>query len=331
MTRRYTIVGAGAIGGLVGAALHETGHDVTFVEANPEHAAAIRADGLRISGWREMTCSAPVLSPDELEGPLDCVLLAVKSIATEAAIDLLRGKLAPDGVVVSLQNGLNEYALAATFGAEQVIGAYLTFGGYLEGPGVIRYAGEGSFKLGELDGQRSDRVTALAMDFGALQACEVTDNIFGYLWAKMVLGAVYYGTAILDRDCLVIFADESAREVLGRAATEAAHVAQANGVALESCDGFLPLAFAAGDEAGIAASWDAQRAYWSAHVGAGRTGVWRDLAIHKRKTECSAHVGAVIRRRGSVPTPTLDKIADCIAQIETGKRSLGWQNLAMLR
>jgi ketopantoate reductase len=208
-----------------------------------------------------------------------------------------------------------------------VVGAYLTFGGFVEGPGRVRYAGEGSFRLGELDGTKSARVQALAAAFGALQPCAVTDNIFGYLWAKMVLGAVYYGTAVLDRDVPEIYADARARTVLGRAAREAAEVARANGVRLEECDGFDPAAFADGDAAGIAASWEAQRAYWAAHVGSARTGIWRDLAVHHRKTECSEHVGAVIRRRGAVATPTLDRIAACVAGIEAGERRLGWHNL----
>ncbi|QMV03620.1 hypothetical protein GHV40_19975 [Devosia sp. D6-9] len=327
----YTIIGAGAIGGVVGVALHEAGHSVTMVEANPDHRAAIARDGLQISGFRESTTRLKVIAPEDLLPGQERVLLAVKAPHTNAAIDLLKGKLAEDGFIVSLQNGLNEYALAEAFGAYRVIGAYLTFGGFIEAPGKIRYAGEGSFRVGEVDGTISPRVEELAAHLRSLQACEVTDNIFGYLWAKMVVGAVYYGTAVLDRDVRDIYADPDAIRLLSSAAREGAEIARLNDVRLVDVDGFSPDAFADDDPARIAASWDAQRAYWGGHTGGvGRTGVWRDLAVHHRKTECSEHVGAITRRRGNHPTPTLDRIAQCVAEIEAGTRTVGWENLAFL-
>lgn len=326
----YTIVGAGAIGGLVGAALSKAGHDVTFVEANPEHRAAIAVDGLKVTGYCDMTARVPVVAPEDLPAGQERVLLATKSVHTTSAIEIMRDRIAPGGYVASLQNGLNEYALAEAFGPGRVIGAYLTFGGYVTEPGRVTYAGEGSFRVGEFDGVVSKRLSELARDLSALQTCKTTDNIFGYLWAKMVLGAVYYGTAVLDRDVLEIYSDPEALAVLGEAAREATLVARANGVRLADVDGFRPDAFAEGDAQAIAESWEAQRAYWAAHVGSGRTGVWRDLAIHHRKTECSEHVGAVIRRRGSIATPVLDRIAACVAEIEDGKRSVGPDNLAVL-
>jgi len=326
----YTIIGAGAIGGLVGAALAEAGHDITLVEANPDHRAAIARDGLAIGGYRNYLLRAPVIAPEDLPAGQKHVLVAVKAVHTDAAIEALQGKLADDGYVVSLQNGLNEYALAETFGANRVIGSYLTFGGFVEGPGKVHYAGEGSFKVGEIDGTITPRVEELASHLRNLQTCEVTDNIFGYLWAKMVVGAVYYGTAVLDHDVLDIYADPKAIDVLSRIAREAATVARLNGVTLADVDGFNPDAFADEDAAGMLASWDAQRAYWSAHTGNGRTGVWRDLAIHHRKTECSEHVGAILHRRDNYPTPGLDRIAECVAQIEGRSRNVGWDNLDFL-
>src|SRR5690606_18353371 len=129
------------------------------------------------------------------------------------------------------------------------------FGGFVDGPGKVHYGGEGSFKVGEIDGTITPRVEQLAADLRNLQPCEVTDNIFGYLWAKMVVGAVYYGTAVLDRDVLDIYADPKAIEVLTRVAREAAEVARVNGIKLADVDGFNPDAFIDNDAAGIEASW----------------------------------------------------------------------------
>jgi len=329
---KFTIIGAGAIGGVTGAALDVAGHDVVFVEAAEAHRNAIATHGLRITGHSERVCHAPVLAPEEIGDLEGFVVLAVKSHYTAPALAMLKGRLAPDGCVISLQNGLNEYQIADMFGAERTVGAYLTFGGFLAEPGVVHYAGEGSFKLGELDGSDSARLRSLVAAFSALQPVEATDNIFGFLWTKMALGAVYYGTAVLDRDVPAIYADARAREALGQAAREVAQAAIQEDVRLEQSDGFDPRAFYDRDPAAIAASWEAQRHYWARHTGNARTGVWRDLAIHKRKTEGSAHLGAVIdaARRHSVATPMLDRISQCVRDIEVGSRPLGWSNLDFL-
>ena len=111
-------IGAGAIGGTVAAALVRDGHEVLLCDADPEHVAAINADGpARSRGrWRSHTVRAPAVTPDRLEGPLHAVLLAVKAHHTAAAVAPVAPLLAPDGFVVSLQNGFNEDVIAAAVG-----------------------------------------------------------------------------------------------------------------------------------------------------------------------------------------------------------------------
>src|SRR5262245_4909817 len=114
---RITVVGVGAIGGTVGAYLARAGLPVTFCDASAEHVAAIKERGLTIQGWAEtFNVWAPAIRPDDLRGPLDTVLLAVKAQYTAAAVETIAPLLASDGVVVSLQNGLNEQTIAARVG-----------------------------------------------------------------------------------------------------------------------------------------------------------------------------------------------------------------------
>src|SRR5437868_3915829 len=101
----FTIVGAGAVGGIVGAALTRTDHAVRFIEADPDHRVAIEANGLKVCGAMEAVVRAPVEAPSPTGETLGAVLLAVKSGATLAALDTIAPRLAPDGFVVSLQNG----------------------------------------------------------------------------------------------------------------------------------------------------------------------------------------------------------------------------------
>src|SRR5437763_954724 len=117
---QLTIVGAGAIGGVTGAHLIQAGHEVTFVDLDAEHVAAINRQGLRIEGIRgEFTVPARAITPDEPRGPLGTVVLAVKAMHTEAACRQLLPLLTADSYIISLQNGLNEETIAKVVGPER--------------------------------------------------------------------------------------------------------------------------------------------------------------------------------------------------------------------
>src|SRR5258707_12088367 len=176
----FVIVGAGAIGAIVGVALIEAGHDVRFIESNRDHVEAVRAHGLRLTGHRQARVEAPIATPEESDWPLRQVLLAVKSRHTVEALRPLAARLAPDGFVVSLQNGLEEYRIADLVGASRTVGAFLTFGGHYKAPGEIMFGGPGEFRIGEIDGRTTPRIIELQRALSALQPVEITDNIFGF-------------------------------------------------------------------------------------------------------------------------------------------------------
>ncbi len=330
----FTIVGAGAIGAIVGVHLLRAGHEVTFVEANRAHVEAMRRDGLRLTGALEAVVKPTVLLPTEVGGTLSRVLLAVKSRHTVPALEPLARWLADDGYVVSLQNGLEEYKIAGLVGEARTIGAFLTFGGHYHAPGEIVYGGRGSFKIGEPDGRMSARLEPLRDVLSALQPVEITDNIFGFLWAKMALGAVYTGTALVSADVPDIYDHAAYREMLGSLAGEVVAVAEAVGVRPEDFDGFDPKVFRPGrapDADAIAAAWQGQRQYWQQHD-TPRTGIWRDLAVHKRETEVDHLIGAVVERarEQGVPVPRLEALVELVHAVERGTAELGWHNLDAL-
>ena len=326
MSKSILVVGSGAIGAIAGVNLLSEGHKVDFVDANAAHVAAVRESGLRLSGVRDITVSANIMLPEEVSGSYDIVLLAVKAPHTQSTLGMIEKVLAPEGCVVSLQNGLEEYRIARVVGDQRTIGAYLTFGGYFVEPGHIKNGGGGSFKIGEIDGAMTDRIRMLGELLAPVHKVDITDNIFGYLWAKMALRAVYFGTAIADMDVVDIYQRPAARRVLARICGEVTAVADAHGISIETSDGFDPKAFRNGgtDEALMQASWDAQTAYWNSHDNK-RTGVWRDLATFKRPTEVDFQVLPVIelgRERG-VSTPSLIALRDAVKAVETGKAELG--------
>jgi len=330
----FTIFGAGAIGGIVGAALAEAGHEITFVDANSAHVDAINRDGLRVTGHREVVVRAEAFLPHDLPGPLGAVLLAVKSPHTDGALSEISGRLLETGYVVSLQNGLEEYKIAQAVGPSRTVGAFLTFGGHYKAPGHIVFGGPGTFRIGELDGVATDRIRMLQSVLSAVQPVEITDNIFGFLWSKMALGAIYFATATTDTDVTELYANARIRDVLGRLAGEVVAVGEAQGVRFETFDGFDPTVFRPGspvDTTRLAKSWEGQVAYWNRHD-VKRTGIWRDLAIHKRRTEVDRLVGAVIdvADQRSIPVPGVKRLVALVHAIEDGKLAQDTANLDTL-
>ncbi|KAB0676812.1 ketopantoate reductase family protein [Aureimonas leprariae] len=326
--------GAGAIGGSLGASFIQQGETVVFVDAAAEHVAAIEREGLRIEGpIFEATVGARACSPDELEGTFSRAFLCVKALHTEAAIRQLSSHLAADGFVVSAQNGLNEHAIAEVVGAARTVGCFVNFGAdYLE-PGVVHLSGRGAVVVGEIDGRRTERIEAIhRLMAGFDPAAVLTDNIWGFLWGKLVYGALLFGTALTDDSIADVLDDRQFRPVLTALGQEVARVAAAEGVRMEAFDGFRPDAFsaeAAPDE--TAQSFDDMVAHNRRSLKT-HSGIWRDLAVRKRKTEAEHQLGpiAATGRRHGVATPLTERLVAMIGEIESGRRPLSRANLAEL-
>ena len=333
---QITIVGAGAIGGIIGASLIRAGHDITFVDAAEEHVRAINERGLTIEGSAEtFTVRAQAITPDAATGPLGVVFLAVKTMHTEIAARQIAPHLAPDGCVVSMQNGFNEDRIAAIVGRPRTIGAFVNFGGDYHEPGRILYGGAGALYLGELDGTfspRLERLVAVVRDF--LPNTTATSNIWGYLWAKHAYGGMLKATALVDASIADVLGDSSARPAIANVAAEVLAVAAAEGVRPEGFDGFDPAPFVFGpgrNATAIVASLDTLVAFNRRSLKA-KSGIWRDLAVRKRKTEVEAMVGGVRdhANRHGLGIPLVEALGRMIGEIETGTRQMSWDNIRTL-
>lgn len=328
------IWGAGAIGGTVGAYLKRAGHDVVFVDIVPEHVRAIRGSGLKITGpIEEFSITAPAFTREELTGTYDRIYLCVKAHHTADAARALLPFLAADGYVLSLQNGLNELTIAEVVGKPRTIGAFVNFGAdYLE-PGVVTYAGRGAVVLGEIDGRITPRLQALhktMLDFD--KDAIVTENIWGYLWGKLGYGALLFATALTNDSIADALANPADARLYHAIGAEVMAVAAAERVKPEGFNGFDPGAFVARPDARrLQASMDAMVAHNRKSTKT-HSGIWRDLAVRKRKTEVDAQIAiiATVAKRHGMATPLIDRIVSLIHDIEDGKRSLARENLALL-
>ncbi|HEX6763345.1 MAG TPA: amidase family protein [Gaiellaceae bacterium] len=304
----YVVVGAGAIGGTVGAHLVRGGKDVLLCDTDADHVAAINAEGLRIEGpVEQFTAAARAVAPADLPDRLRAVLLAVKSQHTAEALKAVAPRLAPDGFVVSLQNGVNEPQIASVVGEERTVGGFVNFGAdYLE-PGRIFLGGRGALYVGELDGSRTDRLAQLLRD---LPDAKETQNIIGFLWAKEAYGAMLFATAVSDLSIVDALSEPRYRPVYVQLARE---VLAAAPVPVESFDGF--------DATDLDGSID-RLVEFNRRSAKTHSGIYRDLAVRRRPTEKSMLEG--------IDGPLLGRTLELIGEIEAGRRICEVANLELL-
>jgi 2-dehydropantoate 2-reductase len=326
-----TVVGAGAIGGTVGSFLWDAGYDVTLVDIDAAHVRAINEHGLRISGIRGDRVFRPrAMHGSELRGPLGVTFLCVKGHFTEPAMQQLGPLLAPDGYILSLQNGLNEAVIARHVGEQRTVGAFIHFGADLMEPGWIRLGNEQTIFIGELDGRVTPRAEALRETLSHVMPAEVTTNIWGFLWGKLVYGAMAFACSSVDAPVPAVMDDPLGRRVCYEASAEAYRVASTQAERLGKIGEFDPNRFAPGDdarqhgEAALMEMANAMRGSEKQHMG-----IWRDLAVKKRQTEVNMQTAVIVEygKREGIPTPVNAAVLDVIHEIENGTRGMEWENL----
>ena len=325
------IWGAGAIGGTIGAYLARAGHPVVLVDIVAEHVAAIDERGLTIEGpIEQFTQRAPAVTPDRLRGRYGRALLCVKAHHTAAAAAAMRPFVADDGYVVSAQNGLNERVIAELVGKQRTIGAFVNFGADYLGPGRITYGGRGAVVLGEIDGRMTPRLAALHDTLRVFEPGAIaTDNIWGYLWGKLAYGALLFATALTNDSIADALALPQYFALYRAIAAEILRVAAAENVRAEGFNGFDPAAFQPGaDPAAAQRSIDDMIAH-NRKSAKSHSGIWRDLAVRKRKTEVDAQIAVVaeIAATHGLRAPLAEHLVRLVHEIEDARRPLDRGNL----
>ena len=330
MSDTILIWGAGAIGGTLGAYMARAGEDVLLVDVVAEHVDAINTHGLTIEGPVDsFTQPMRAALPTGVSGQFKTVILAVKALHTEEAMRALMPHLMPDGFVVSAQNGLNELTIGSMIGAERTIGCFVNFGADWLGPGRILLGNRGKVAIGELDGTTTERVRDVHRLFSIYEPdAELTPNIWGYLWGKMGYGGMLFATALTPASMSDNFASAKHAPVFMALGREVMAVARARGVTPLGFNGFDPQAFMPGaTEAQALVSIRAMEEH-NRHTAKTHSGVWRDIAVRKRKTEVDAQFGIIVGLADEVgvPVPVTRKLVDLVHQVETG-RPQGWDVL----
>ncbi|MDD5323842.1 MAG: 2-dehydropantoate 2-reductase [Polaromonas sp.] len=225
---KVAVMGAGAVGCYFGGMLARAGHQVTLI-GRPQHVAAIARDGLRMetTSFDEQVPLAASNEPSAVQGAR-LVLFCVKSLDTESAGAQIRPHLAPDALVLCLQNGVdNADRLRVVLPETAVAAAVVYVATEMAGPGHVRHHGRGDLVI---EPSNSSEAVAQAL-IAAGVPTEISGNVRGALWAKLILNCAYNAvSAIAQLPYGRAVQGEGVKDVMRDVVAECLAVAQAEGV-----------------------------------------------------------------------------------------------------
>lgn len=320
---RICVVGAGAIGGLMGAKLALAGEDVCLI-ARGAHLEAIKAKGIELTfGDGSVVRASDIAATADMGecGPQDLVILAVKAHQIAPIVEPLRGLIGPETIVLTVQNGIPWWyfqrhggplegtvlrsldpqgTISQAVPAESIVGCIAYPAAEITAPGCIRHIEGMRFPLGELDGSSSKRVGALSgiLEKAGFKA-PVLDDIRAEIWLKAWGNLPFNPISALTHATLVdICLCPPGRSLVARIMGEAEAVANKLGITLR-----VPME---------------KRIKGAEQVGKHKTSMLQDVEAGK-PLETAAIIGAIVElaRLTEIPTPSIDTVHDLIRQLDS--------------
>jgi 2-dehydropantoate 2-reductase len=338
MGPRIGILGAGAIGGVVGGELARAGHDVTLIDMWPDHVDAMKANGLTVTTRdEEFTTPVTALHIHELQNireKFDYGFLAVKSYDTEWSAALIDAYVKTGGAVVDFQNGINDERVAAIVGIERAMACIITIGAGMYEPGhVVRSdANDIGFKIGEHDGADTPRARALIKIMNDVALTKLTTNMWGDRWSKLAINCMANPLAGLSGlGSAEVRTDPTASRIAIKMAGEVISVARALGHEVEPIFGIDPQRYVdAANGVGVE-ELQTDMALGAESLAGGRPSFLQDVMKHRR-TEIEFLNGYVSEKgRGAgIPTPFCDAVVEAVLSHGVGRLEPDAKNLAPL-
>lgn len=306
--RSTAVVGAGAVGCFFGGMLALAGMHVTLI-GRAAHVQAIAHQGLRLDRSGSVT-SIPVAASEDLAAVrgADLVLMCVKSTDTDAAARAIAPHVAPEAVVLSLQNGVENPTVIARHMAQQVVPAVVYVATAMAGPGIVKHFGRGDLVIGSLAGGVDDESVAASLRgivacFGAATVpVTVSTNVMGELWSKLLVNCAYNAASALAQATYARMAAlPEVREVQASVVREVVALAAAEGVPLSLDESMRAVA-------AIATAMPGQHSSTA-----------QDMA--RRKLSEIDHLNGFVARRGrelGVPTPVNQTLHAMVKLVEAG-------------
>ena len=243
---RIAVYGAGSLGTIIGAYISAQGEEeVELIDVNQAHVNALNNDGAKIIGTTEFQAKVRAITPDQMSGIYDLVLLLTKQLFNDSVLNELLPFLGDDSVVCSLQNGIPEEKVASIVGRERIIAGSVEFGATYIERGVSKLTTEFSrfktyaFQIGELTGATTERIQRIKLILDHVGGTHISDNLVGTKWSKLLINNAFSGlSAALNGEYGDILDNEIAIASAAHIIDETIKVGHANGVKFAKMNGF---------------------------------------------------------------------------------------------
>ncbi len=193
---RNAIYGAGSLGTVLGAYITKNGGQVDLINRNKAHVEILNTKGAKIIGTVDMTVPVKAITPEEMEGKYDVIVLLTKQLHNKEVVTMLKDFLSENGVIVTLQNGIPEPGIAEIVGANHTMGCAVEWGAALVEPGVCELTSAPdslSFHMGKLDGITDSQVKMVKDLLELMCPVHEEENLMGARWSKLLINATFSG------------------------------------------------------------------------------------------------------------------------------------------
>ncbi|MFH1241371.1 MAG: 2-dehydropantoate 2-reductase [Pseudomonadota bacterium] len=336
MNKTMAVLGAGAIGSSVGADLTRAGYDVLLIDQWPAHVEAMKSHGLWIKmPDKELNTPVEAIHLCEvctLGHRFDMIFLTAKSYDSCWMAEFIKPYLKTEGVLVSLQNSLNDEWIAPIIGYNRDVGAVVELSAEIFEPGVVKRNTSHTgtwFALGELHGRVTPRVEELTRILSAVGKAETTTNIWGAKWTKLVANCMLQAPIGI----LGLYEWEATQipqvfEFCIKLGREAMEVGTALGYRIEAIYGLSPEEFMGSTDEVLKKNL----VTLVTHIGKeARNSVLQDH-LKGRYSEVDLLNGLIVTkgREAKIPTPLNEAVTSLTSEIQNGTLKPDRSNLRIL-
>lgn len=331
---RAAIYGAGSLGTILGAYITKNGGKIELINRNKEHIEALQKKGAKVIGTVEFSQPVKAYTPAEMSGVYDIIFLMTKQQQNSEVVNYIKEYLAPDGVIVTLQNGIPEIEIGEIVGEERVLGCTVAWGATMKEAGVCELTSAPdslTFSLGSLQPVPNPHINEVKALLELMGPVDIDKNFMGSRWSKLLINSAFSGmSAVLGSTFGEAAGNKTSRRIVQAIIKECIDVCAAGNIKIEPVQGkdivklldysncikkafsFFIIPIAIRKHAKLKAS------------------MLQDIEKGK-KTEVDAINGVVSKygRKVGVPTPMNDMVVDIIHRIENGELSASFDNLRL--
>lgn len=323
---RIIVMGAGAIGGIIGGRLARAGNEVSFADISKDHVHAIRGSGLDvIVPDGSFNVRATTFFPNEIEGKFDVALIAVRPPDTPKALSSLKLHLNKGAILVTLQNGVNPPLCEDFAGPDHAINAVIRMGSRLVAPGHVETHERGHIYVGHFHGKTTPQLMLIRSLLNSVIPTDTSDNILGLRWSKLTYNSLLTFGALADVPLKSIWQSDRNRQLSVDFMAEMVGIGLLSGIRFEELQEYnpseyrpsLPYDVRYASFSKMALNWKNDRPSTSA------------LKLKRGlKTEVDSTVGNILRigNKLGMPTHVGQALYDFIREIESGIREVKLDN-----